>query len=60
MEDRKDQIIHAAIRRFMHYGFSKTTMNEIAEDIKITKANLYYYYSEKECTYTGCDCAFDG
>lgn len=47
MEDRKDQIIDAATRRFMHYGFSKTTMNEIAEDIKITKANLYYYYSEK-------------
>lgn len=47
MEDRKDQIIQAAIRRFMHYGFSKTTMNEIAEDTKITKANLYYYYSEK-------------
>ena len=46
-DNKKELIIAAAIRRFAHYGFSKTTMNEIAEDIKITKANLYYYYPEK-------------
>lgn len=46
-DNKKDLIIAAAIRRFAHYGFSKTTMNEIAEDVKITKANLYYYYPEK-------------
>lgn len=46
-DNKKELIIAAAIRRFAHYGFSKTTMNEIAEDVKITKANLYYYYPEK-------------
>src|SRR5690606_2946514 len=47
MDKRKEEIIEAAIRRFSHYGFAKTTMNEIAEDLKITKANLYYYYPDK-------------
>jgi len=45
--DRKEQILAAAIRRFSHYGFNKTSMSEIAEDIKLSKANLYYYYPDK-------------
>lgn len=47
MDKRKDEIIEIAIRRFSHYGFAKTTMNEIADDVGITKANLYYYYPDK-------------
>jgi len=45
--DKKTQIIEAALSRFSYYGFAKTTMNEIAEDVHISKANLYYYYSDK-------------
>lgn len=44
---KKEQIIDAALERFCYYGFSKTSMNEIAEDLNITKANLYYYYPDK-------------
>lgn len=47
MESRKDQIIETALKRFSHFGFHKTTMNEIADDLRITKANLYYYYPDK-------------
>lgn len=47
MDKRKEEIVETAIRRFKHYGFGKTTMNEIAEDLRITKANLYYYYPDK-------------
>ncbi|MFZ4860701.1 TetR/AcrR family transcriptional regulator [Sphingobacterium sp. Mn56C] len=47
MDKRKEEIIEVALKRFSHYGFSKTTMNEIAEDLHITKANLYYYYQDK-------------
>src|SRR5690606_32495335 len=47
MESRKDQIIEAALKRLAHFGFHKTTMNEIADDLRITKANLYYYYPDK-------------
>ena len=47
MDKKKELIVKTAIKRFCHYGFHKTTMNEIAEDIKITKANLYYYFPDK-------------
>jgi len=43
----KEKIIEVALARFSRYGFNKTTMNEIAEDLKITKGNLYYYYADK-------------
>jgi len=48
MDKRKEEIVEVALNRFGHYGFSKTTMNEIAEDLRITKANLYYYYQDKQ------------
>lgn len=48
MDNRKQEIIESALKRFSHYGFHKTTMNEIADDLRITKANLYYYYADKQ------------
>ncbi|MBD1422374.1 TetR/AcrR family transcriptional regulator [Sphingobacterium chuzhouense] len=47
MDSKKEQIIQTALKRFSHYGFNKTTMSEIAMDLNITKANLYYYYPDK-------------
>ncbi|TDS17595.1 TetR/AcrR family transcriptional regulator [Sphingobacterium paludis] len=47
MDNKKEQIVQAALKRFAHYGFNKTTMSEIAVDLSITKANLYYYYPDK-------------
>ncbi len=41
-------ITEAARKRFAHYGLSKTTMNEIAADIGMSKAALYYYFPDKE------------
>ena len=43
MDSKKNQIISAAVKRFGHFGYAKTTMNELADDLVITKANLYYY-----------------
>lgn len=49
MEDSKVVIIlEAARKRFAHFGISKTTMNEIAADIGMSKASLYYYFPDKE------------
>jgi TetR/AcrR family transcriptional regulator len=41
-------IIDAARKRFAHYGFSKVTMEEIANDVEMGKASLYYYFPTKE------------
>ena len=47
-----DQILAAAKKRFGRYGLSKTTMNNIADDIGLSKASLYYYYKDKETLFT--------
>lgn len=41
------QIIETALKRFAHFGISKTTMNEIADDLSSSKASLYYYFPDK-------------
>ena len=45
---KKEAIISAAHRRFAHYGYSKTTMDEIAGDLGMGKASLYHYFPTKE------------
>jgi AcrR family transcriptional regulator len=42
------QILKVAQKRFGLYGLQKTTMQEIASDIGISKASLYYYFPDKE------------
>ena len=46
-DKKRDAIIDAAEKRFSHFGVAKTTMNEIADDLSISKASLYYYFPDK-------------
>ncbi len=46
-----EQILSAAQERFGHYGLSKTTMNDIADVIGMSKASLYYYFKDKESVF---------
>jgi AcrR family transcriptional regulator len=48
---KKEKILEAAYNRFLHYGYSKTTMNEIAGDLSMSKALLYYYFPDKSSVY---------
>ncbi len=45
---KEKAIIEAAKERFAHFGFSKVTMEEIASDVDLGKASLYYYFPTKE------------
>lgn len=47
-DQKQEAIIEAAIKRFAHFGVNKTTMNEIAADLSISKALLYYYFPDKK------------
>jgi TetR/AcrR family transcriptional repressor of mexJK operon len=47
-QDKEELILQAAQHRFALYGYSKVTMDEIAEDIGMGKASLYYYFPTKE------------
>jgi TetR/AcrR family transcriptional regulator len=46
-DQKQELIIEAAIKRFAHFGVAKTTMTEIANDLKLSKASLYYYFPDK-------------
>ena len=49
---KRDRILEAAYKRFLHYGYSKTTMNDVAADLSMSKALLYYYFCDKSEVYT--------
>jgi len=50
-KDKEELILDAAQHRFAAYGYSKVTMDEIAEDIGMAKASLYYYFPTKEAIF---------
>jgi len=45
---KKGQIIKTAQKRFSRHGLTKTTMEEIARDLRMGKATLYHYFKSKE------------
>jgi len=45
---RKDEVIRVAARLFAAKGYHATTLDEIAEEIGVTKPALYYYITSKE------------
>src|SRR5688572_22093588 len=46
-DQKQEAIIEVAIKRFAHFGVAKTTMAEIAADLSLSKASLYYYFPDK-------------
>lgn len=49
--ERKSQIIKAAAKRFARHGPLKTTLDEVARDIRIGKATIYHYFKSKDELY---------
>ena len=47
-EEKHQLILNAAQKRFAHFGISKTSMEDIAADIGLSKSSLYYYFTTKE------------
>ncbi len=47
-KDRKQQIIKTSVKRFARHGLGKTTLEEIAGDLRIGKATIYNYFTSKE------------
>lgn len=45
--DTRRHILEAARERFSHYGYSKTTMSEIAKDCEMSAGNIYRFFASK-------------
>ena len=43
----RDFILDAALSRFAHYGYAKTTMTDIASACQMSPGNLYRYFESK-------------
>jgi AcrR family transcriptional regulator len=44
----RDQIIEAAYEYFAHYGYSKTTVADLAREIGFSKAYIYRFFESKQ------------
>jgi AcrR family transcriptional regulator len=47
-EQTKEKIKQAAYQCVARFGFEKTTLDDIAKEVNLNKASLYYYYKNKE------------
>jgi AcrR family transcriptional regulator len=48
LEERRNQVMDAAVRRFSRDGFHQTTMDGICAEAEMSKGALYRYFSSKE------------
>ncbi|MDA3942015.1 MAG: helix-turn-helix domain containing protein [Bacteroidetes bacterium] len=47
-EDPHDLIIQVSAQLFGRFGYKKTTMEDIAQALRMGKSSLYYYFKSKE------------
>lgn len=50
-EERRNEIIDAAEKHFFSKSYDEVRMDDIAKDVKVNKALLYYYFKNKEALY---------
>jgi AcrR family transcriptional regulator len=48
MKNKREKILDAALARFEHYGFLKTTVDEIARQAQVGKGTVYSYFNSKK------------
>lgn len=54
--DVRARILEVSRGRFMRYGYGKTTMAEIAKDCRMSAANLYRFFENKQDIAAGLAC----
>jgi AcrR family transcriptional regulator len=47
-ERSRKHILDAALKLFSHHGYGATSVNDIAEEARLSKGNLYHHFSDKE------------
>ena len=49
--DKKQRIFQAALSLFAYYGYRKTTVEDVAVKVGMTKSNIYFYVKNKRDLY---------
>ncbi len=50
--DKKNEILAAAGKCFVRFGYDKTTLDDIGEMVGMNKVSLYYYFKNKDAIFT--------
>lgn len=50
-DKKQQQIFKAALNLFSHYGYKKTTIEDVTSALGMTKSNLYFYVTNKQDLY---------
>jgi AcrR family transcriptional regulator len=51
-KDRKfNDILAVSLKLFAHYGYKKTTLEDVSDGLGMTKSNLYFYVTSKRDLY---------
>ena len=58
-DGKREAILRTAVQLFLEHGYARTALNDIANQLKITKPALYHYFRNKdeillECYRWGC------
>jgi AcrR family transcriptional regulator len=48
MDEIKDQIVQAASQMFLQYGLRSVTIDEVCNEVHISKKTFYHYFRQKE------------
>ncbi|MCB0198119.1 MAG: helix-turn-helix transcriptional regulator, partial [Anaerolineae bacterium] len=52
-EERKHRILDAAAELFIHYGYDKTTVSDIAREAGVSKGAIYLHFASKDELFEG-------
>src|SRR5215471_14675106 len=47
-ETKREAVLHAAAQLFLEKSYGRTSMNDVADRLNITKPALYHYFRNKE------------
>jgi AcrR family transcriptional regulator len=53
-DSKREAVLHTAVQIFMERGYWQTSLDDVAEKLKITKPAIYHYFRNKEEIYLEC------
>lgn len=47
-DEKREALLHAAVRRFNEHGFHATSLDDVAASMNVSKPTIYYYLGNKD------------
>jgi AcrR family transcriptional regulator len=53
-DERRTALLEAAFATFIRFGYRKTSMDDVAREVEISRQALYAYFADKEALFRAC------